>query len=503
MRTLLKAALLCALCSPATLSFAARSSPSGEMEAKLELEGSIERRLESVLRKALDSENIIVIVNVETETASKKEKAEEESKEDILPGVPPKFTPGVPSAGPLAVMLTTVKNVSVAVLIEDSLTDADVKFVKEKAAHLLGTYPEQIAVEKIKFRKPPPASPADYFKQPSRLLELLWLIVVLGAIVVIYQGALKPFIGVLREWSQARQAAAAAADKRPENEALETVRPEAAAAAEDWTESRADYPFAFLQPRDIPALNLLLQKARPLTAAVVIHYLPPNLASEALQALAPDIRRKIVTFMSKVTQLDQSQVKAVEDSIRSRINYLMGGEHKLAELLGHAPAGLQRELLQALGEQNPTLGERLRRRIVLVEDLGLLNEAELKILMRRVPLRSLAVVLKSHPEVKDAMLPKVTTGVGEWLSQEIDLTGLMPTEAVETEQRRVLEALSQLVREGRINLHKEETPPLSSPAAGQSAAGTAVKEHNLPTAPLQGGVLGESADPSPQKPKEK
>ncbi|HAH06973.1 MAG TPA: hypothetical protein DCM05_10695 [Elusimicrobia bacterium] len=480
MKALLFAVLACVL--------SAAPAPSGEMEAKIGLEASIERRLESVLRKALNTEDLIVIANVEMETQTKKEREREESRDDILPGVPPMFAASPRASNPLGVTLTTVKSVSVSVLVSDASSDADIKFVREKAVHLLNIQPELVSVEKMKFRKPPPASPADFFKQPSGLLSVLWLVVVFGAIVVLYQGALKPFIGVLREWAKARQdAAAAAVDKKPDLGLPQETPPEAAAAAaaEDWTEARADYPFNFIQPRDMPALILLLQKARPLTAAVVIHYLPPNMASEALQALAPDIRKKIVTFMSRVTQLDQSQVKSVEDSIRSRINYLMGGEHKLAELLGHAPASLQSELLLALGEQSPDLGERLRRRIVLVEDLGLLSEAELKILMRRVPLRSLAVVLKRHPEVKDAMLPKVTSGVGEWLSQEVELTGQMPAEAADNEQRRVLDALGQLVREGRINLHKEETPPSPPPQAS-----------------LPGGILGETSEPSAQKPKE-
>ncbi|MBI5242722.1 MAG: hypothetical protein HY922_03430 [Elusimicrobia bacterium] len=440
-------------CATALLWGASVLAPSGEVEAKLQIESSIERRLETLLRKALNTEEIIVMVNVEMATETKREKVD---REDVLPGVPVKFTSN--SQAPLGTIMTMVRRVCATVLVDEAASKDDVQFVQKTAESLLGASLERgdtVLVQRMRFRKTPPPSTADFFKQPSGFLSALWLLLALGAIVAIYQGALKPFISVLREWAQARQAAAQAAEKKPETEAAEEEKAAAEPAPEDWAEARSDLPFAFLQARDMPALILLLQKARPLTAAVVIHYLPPNLASEALKTLAPEIRRKIVTFMSRVTQLDQSQVKAVEESIRSRINYLMGGEHKLAEILEHSSGDLQRELLEALASHDRTLGERLRRRLVLIEDLGLLSEAELKHLMRRVPLKSLAAVLKHHPEVKDCILPKVTSGVGEWLTQEIELTGQLPAEAVETEQRRVLGALSHLVREGRIDLHKD------------------------------------------------
>ena len=231
----------------------------------------------------------------------------------------------------------------------------------------------------------------------------------------------------------------------------------------------------------MPMLCLLLQKAKPLSVSAVLHYLPPSMASQALRSLDSGKRIEVVRLMSKVTQLDRGQVQALEESLRSRVNYLMGGEHKLAELIDHAPASLQEELLGALKSHDPELGDRLKKRVVLLEDLALLGETELKALFRRVPLRSLAVVLKSDPELKDKIMSKVGHGAGEWLAQEIELTRESPGELVESEQRRVLAALSQLVREGSVVLRRD------LPAAGQSAAGTA-REENDPRAAAEGGA---------------
>jgi flagellar motor switch protein FliG len=205
----------------------------------------------------------------------------------------------------------------------------------------------------------------------------------------------------------------------------------------------------------MPTLLLLLQKAKAQTCAVVLQYLPGPMATQALESLPVEHRREIVGLMSRVTQLDREQVRAVEESLRERIRYLMGGEHKLAELLDCAPESLREEILAGLLERDPELGARLKSRLVLLEDLAVLAEPDLKALVRRVPLRSLAIVLRSADALRERILPKLRSGIGEWLGQEIELTQPPSKELSESERRRVLGALRQLVKEGRVTLHRE------------------------------------------------
>ncbi|MEK7746899.1 MAG: FliG C-terminal domain-containing protein [Elusimicrobiota bacterium] len=464
--------LLCAL--PAS-SLPADGVSAKDIEAKVALESSIEKRVEAVLKKALDTQDLIVIVNVDLVSETHKEKEKDRPEEEVLPGVPVKLTPAAPSAGPLAITLTQVRRVLVTLILDESTPPAEVQLALKTAQSLLSIDPKRgdvLNVEKMRLRRPEvkkPFEPKDLLK-PAWIFSALWLLLALSAILVVSRQGFFPLVSLAREWMTQNQASAG---KKEREEAVEGVLQEAQpleAASENALQD-ADLPFSFIKERDLPMLCLLLQKAKPLSVSAVLHYLPPSMASQALRSLDAGKRIEVVRLMSKVTQLDRSQVQALEESLRSRVNYLMGGEHKLAELIDHAPASLQEELLGALKSHDPELGERLKKRVVLLEDLALLGETELKALFRRVPLRSLAVVLKSDPELKDKLMSKVGHGAGEWLAQEIELTRESPGELVESEQRRVLAALSQLVREGSVVLRRDEAPKAASEAAESEGAG--------------------------------
>ncbi|MFA6030621.1 MAG: FliG C-terminal domain-containing protein [Elusimicrobiota bacterium] len=444
---------LCAALGAPGASAAPANTPSDEIGAKVQLEGSIEKRLEAVLRKAFNREDIIVIANVDMVSETEKDEA---SDEEIMPGVPPKVTPATP--GPLGVTLTKVRRVLATVLVDESATAEDLALIRKTAEGLLGIVPERgdaLAVEKIRFRKAPPISAADFLK-PSGLLSLLWLLLAAAGLLGLQRGTVA-LVAVGREWIASSRSAAEKSERRLDAEAPEAAAAEAAAAAaaDIDEEDRSALPFGFISEKDLPTLILLLQKAKAQTCAVVVHYLPGALAAQVLEALSPERRREVVALMCRVTQLDREQVRVVEESLRARIHYLMGGEHKLAELLDHAPEALREEMLGTLRERDPELGARLKRRIVLLEDLGALEEADLKALVRRIPLRSLAIVLRSAEDLKARILPKLRSGIGEWLTQEIELTQVPPKELAEAERRRVLVALRALVREGRVTLRRE------------------------------------------------
>ena len=219
----------------------------------------------------------------------------------------------------------------------------------------------------------------------------------------------------------------------------------------------------------MPALNLLIRDQPAHLAATIVQYLPPPLASLALAGMPPKTRQQVLAELSKPNLLNEGEVKRWEEFIRSRIDFMMGGEDKLADILDSASVGLQAELLHLLRTQDPALGERLQRRIVVLDDIAQLDESGLMTLSRHVPVRSLAAAIKSSASLKQQVLPKLKTGLGEWLAQEIEFTGELSAEAAQIEIGRVLKALSALAKENKVVLNKSRAqaePPL--PQAGSS-----------------------------------
>lgn len=463
----------------------AAASASSEIEAKVALESSLEKRLESVLREVLGSKDVVVIVNADMMSEAERKVAE------IMPGVPPKELPS--SAAPLSVAPTLVRKLSAAVFVDVGMGEPDRELARKTVERLLGVPPEagSVTIEATAFRKAPAADPRDptVWAVPGA-----WLLFAALALLLVYARFLSPLV------SLAREAAAAAKEKAPAPGAEQgAALPPAALAApgalpaleaplpssaskELATEARH---FSFIHERDLPALAYLLARDATSTA-IVLNYLEPSLAARFLDQLPTATRQESAGLMTQTRLLNKHQVHMIEEGLRERLQYLMGGESRLAEILEGANAGVQEELLGALRERDPEAADRLSRRIIMLEDLALLEENDFKTLSRQVTVRSLAAVLAASPDLKERILPRLSGGVAEWLVQEVELCGNLPAELVEAERRRVLTALSRAVRDGKINLRKDgnDAPFDSGPAVLGGPGDSFAAETGLP--PSQG-----------------
>ncbi len=499
------------LCLPLAAQAATVASTYREIEAKVALENSLEKRLEAVLQKVLDTEDLVVILNVQMQS-------EADSKDgEIMPGVPRQDSSAFP--GLLDPTRTVVRRVSANILIGPSSSEEDIQLVKTTAERLLGLMPERgdkLLVERANFRKQAAASEPFLQKmlQPAILLSAGWLIIALFCFFWLYRKFLDPLIATIRDLFIARQGQINEPAKREFEEPA--ADPEPAPSAPAPTAGVPDsepLPFSFIQDGDLPTLAWMLNLESAEVAAVVIHYLPPALAARALATLEPQRRQEVSALLGSVTELDPEQVRAVEQSIKSRVHYLMGGEDKIVEILTNCAPSLQQQILESLAMHLPELSERLNRRLVRLEDLLSLSEAELKRLARQVPVKSLAAVFKSNPQLGAQLLPKLRSGLGEWLAQEIELHGELSPAAAEEEQKRLLTALTELARAGKVRLQKElgsqapsttpparlnlfkngKRPPLAVPApaqkselASESAAKTFIHEISVLERELQG-----------------
>ena len=459
MRTPLLALLPALVVCAASAQAPRRSSVVSDLEAKVALESAVEKRLQDVLRRMLGADDVVVVVNADL--LSDIEKPDNE----ILPGVSAKEVPG--GAAALAMPVSLVRRVSVTVFLDQDVTDESVALVKKTAQSMISLRPERgdtLAVERMNFHKTPaPEAPREGLLTPRTVWSAAWLLAAALGLLLVVRRFLEPLLGVLRDAADALRAARPAAgpgavdpplSAREEagRVALEPLKPHAAA------ENERVLPFSFIQERDVPTLVTLLENQSAQMTAVIVHFLPPAFASRALDSMPEARRKEIVALMATPMLLDMTHVQAVESTIRASIDCLIGGEDKIADILTESPVRLQNELLAALRAADEALGERLARRLIVLDDVSRLDDSGLTTLSRSVPLKSMAAALKTSPQLAAHVLGRLKTGLGEWLKQEIDLAGDLPERARDAEVRRVVTALAALVRDGRVALRKGELP---------------------------------------------
>lgn len=445
-----------------------RAASSRDVEMKVTLESVMERRLETVLRKSLASDDVFVVANVELLADADRPDVE------VLPGVVVKKTPA--SSAPMELPASLVKRVTITVFLDHTISDEGVAAARATTERMVGLKPERGDVLNIEKSRTPPelggaraSSRASFLSQalsPGYLLLLAWLVAACWGLSLVLRRFLDPLLGVLRSAVQASAKADAQAAPERQEAAMAAA---ASAAAVPALEALAQagggdpearkLPFAFIKERDLPALQLLLLEQADVTAAIIVQYLPPHLGARALGAMTPSRREMVLAYMSKPAVINQVEVKKLEDMILAKIDYIMGGEEKLVSILDQSTIAMQTEMLETVRRRDPELGQRLDKRIVLIEDIGLLDEAGLTALSRHATVRGMAVVLKSLPHLHEPVLAKLKTGFGEWLAQETAMLGELPAEVRETEMRQVLLALTRLVREGKVFLHKDSPPP--------------------------------------------
>lgn len=455
--------LAAALLAAPALAAVTPKEASRELEAKVALESSLERRLQSVLREALGSEDLIVIVNVALHSESERDESE------AMPGVPVKEAQASDSLAASGLTMPMVSRLATTIIVDQDTEAKDVELAKKVAAGILGISAargDTLNVEKIKFHKA--RAPRDDARWWSLGASALWLAFAAIALTTLHRKFLAPLITNLRDLSAAALLRKSGDERAPAAEreaAAAAAGPAASAAAAPSAAgpgARPGLPFSFLERGDLPKLIHLLRGSSPETAATVIQYLPADIAGKAMAELDSDSRRQIVSLLSRVSELDETQVRPLEESVRKRIDYLIGGEDKLVQLLENLPADMQEDLLYALRASDPDAADAVSRRLVFLDDLAELEPAEIKLLSRRVPAKLLAVILKSSAVLRMSVLPKLAAGTREWLNQEIELSPEPTPEALEEARRPVLAAVAQLVREGRVVLRKKA--PAAPPA---------------------------------------
>jgi flagellar motor switch protein FliG len=134
--------------------------------------------------------------------------------------------------------------------------------------------------------------------------------------------------------------------------------------AGDWHD---EAPFRFLHEARMDELADRLGREHPQAIAVVLAYLPPSRAAEALSALAEPVQVEVVRRLSQMEPTDAVVVREIEEALRRWIAPAVEsgkpsvGMTAAQRILSSTSSTTQRHLLDALAECDESLAHRLGR----------------------------------------------------------------------------------------------------------------------------------------------
>ena len=445
----------------------AQKEAKASIETKIALETNLENRLKKVLTEITGTEKIIVIVNVEL-MSEKKEKATEKKDDNILPGVPLKETMAEKKVE--SVMLsalgedtrTLIKKLSVTIILDKSISAAVVEVVKKVANGLLGIDEErgdELIIQQMHFQKNPFYWGSIVY--PPNIYWVVGILAVLGFALSISFFLFGPFQKFAKEIVSVAISSVAALKEKTSSEAsnfftgpaAQTI-PELAQQSGTKTEKSASGKeplFSFVNPDNVGQLIYLLKNEPAKNIATVINYTDPELSSQILNGI-PDAKKKdVISQLSSTEELNSNEVKNIENNLKTRIDYLSGGEEKIITIIDRADEKLQTELLGELKNRNPQLAERVQKSIIRLEVISTLDAANLQIMIKQVGPAIFGQVLKTLSEdLQQKTLSNLPTGAATRLKQEMELGKPLTKQRAEIEKRRVLDIIRRMKERGLI-----------------------------------------------------
>lgn len=496
--------ILVGVCLVAALTVWAGAQSSWESE-KLALETTMQSRVEKALSRLLQEGTYVVVVQVEPLSAVAGKAGRAASGEGYyLPGVPARTV----IDGTSEVMkdlvdtlssdqknfLRFVRRVSVLLILDESLSDNTIDRVRELTRQILSLEPARgdvLNIQRAVLRTPDLPVSQDAVTRLQSALKNYWIIISLSLILFCIAVFLLFVFGPLRGFlNRFVQVLPTLKPNEPESGRYSRVNmwesqvlpammaqtmsmlPGGAqgggGAGSNFSGSllvenpnKKTTPFGFVREDHLSNLATLLSRETPEKAAVVLGYLPPEWISRVLAKMEPSLQSEITENLATPRQLLPEQVEDIEQDLKRRLDYLIGGPDRILAIYESLGPEHQRRMLDNLRIIRPELAEELRRHTLLFEDLEELEDGSLKTLLREVELQTLIMSMRGISDsFKVKIMKNLSAGKAEIVKEELEFNDGPVGPAVYEAQKKMVFLARRLEKEGQMQISRpDESAP--------------------------------------------
>ncbi|MSR88790.1 MAG: hypothetical protein EXS67_03950 [Candidatus Margulisbacteria bacterium] len=219
--------------------------------------------------------------------------------------------------------------------------------------------------------------------------------------------------------------------------------------------------FDFVTETNIDNLIFLLKKENIAIEhiAVIISFLPPQLASKVLGEL--DLKNQAVVTSTLLSQrlVNREFLDKLEARMRNWLECLVGGQSGFQRIFSFVSGEVKKQLLTVLGQNDPKSYEAFRSNILIFDDLRYLDDNELKFILSEVNIDLLATALVSvEEETYQRININLSKAAKEMIQQFLDLKGTaIAKQDIESAQDYILGIAGKLENEGKVHLREKIT----------------------------------------------
>lgn len=217
-------------------------------------------------------------------------------------------------------------------------------------------------------------------------------------------------------------------------------------------------PFDFIRRTDPAHLMNFIQQEHPQTIALILAFLEPNKASVILQNLPHDVQSDVARRIATMDRTSPEVLREVERVLEKKLSTLSsedysaaGGVESIVEILNMVDRSSEKQIIEALEEEDPELAEEIKKRMFVFEDIVMLDDRAIQKVMREVDQQELSKALKSvDSEVQDKIFKNMSKRAASMLKEDMDFMGPVRLKDVEEAQQKIVAIIRKLEEQGDI-----------------------------------------------------
>ncbi|MDR2101054.1 MAG: flagellar motor switch protein FliG [Treponema sp.] len=217
-------------------------------------------------------------------------------------------------------------------------------------------------------------------------------------------------------------------------------------------------PFDFIRRTDPAHLLNFIQQEHPQTIALILAYLEPNKSSVILQNLPHEVQSDVARRIATMDRTSPEVLREVERVLEKKLSTLSsedytaaGGVESIVEILNLVDRASEKQIIEALEDEDPELAEEIKKRMFVFEDIVMLDDRAIQKVMREVDSQELAKALKSvDTEVQDKIFRNMSKRAAGMLKEDMEYMGPVRLKDVEEAQQKIVSIIRHLEDTGEI-----------------------------------------------------
>ncbi len=213
-----------------------------------------------------------------------------------------------------------------------------------------------------------------------------------------------------------------------------------------------------LRNADTTQLNALIRNEYPQTIALILAFLDPSQTAGVLRGTETSAGSDILLRMARMEKVLPDVLKLIEESIGAESDLSIsgdasaaGGPSAVAEVLNLLSAGIEKDLLAGVAEEDMDLSEQIKDLMFVFEDMSKLDDTGITRLLRDVDTRELSMALKlASEELKNKILDSMSSRARDALVEEMEFLGPVRVSDVELAQSGIVKMARALEEAGEI-----------------------------------------------------